>query len=172
MTDNGVILIIIIFIIIVIARLYAKKDGKWADSAVTLEKVKNHLDKYKLTKHMYKKFNEKPQPEVEWNKHLEESFKKSFLSVKRGNPRKKSEIDLAVGKTEFGIELKWASALKSTGGFDRAKGQLERYSKNQDYSNLMLVVAGTISDKHEIYLQDTEKMVKEIGITYYFMEIS
>ena len=173
MTDNDFIIIVaVVIFVFIIYQKNKKKDNKWADSAVGKNKIIDHLNNYKLTKHMYKKFDEKPQPEVEWNKHLEESFKKSFLSVQRGNRSKKGEIDLNIGRGRCGLELKWAKSLKSTGGSDRARSQLKRYQEGKEYRIIILVVAGFSNEKHEVYLQDIEKWADNQDITYYFMEIS
>ena len=165
------ILIIIGVIILITTGLnyYAKsKDGRWKDSAVDNDRVKNALDKFEVEK-KGKPFTER-QLQSQLTKYLKGIFEN--VTPEYGLEGKNAiKIDFDIGNGKVGVELKLAKSVFKTSEWNRIIGQMRRYTKKYNDGNIFIVVAGSPEEKKDSVWNELQEDIKEHNCKPYFMVV-
>lgn len=139
-------------------------DNLWIDKAINSDRIFEVINKFNVTKNELETMKE-----LDLNKLLENHFKHYFALVKKGGTSNKGLIDLILGDSIYGIELKLARELKKSDQADRANGQIERY-KEQFKNNFMMLITGTSEEKKDKSVQNLLKKLKDTKTAYYYLE--
>lgn len=127
------------------------------DDKVTMKLVQDHLKDFKIIVNPKRKmgFTERD-IQVE----LEKFLKSIFQSVTREHgveSKNTKAIDFDIGNGKVGIEVKLASEIFKEGGWDRAIGQMVKYTRlKYNNQNLIFLVAGFDEDLRNSMLSDFE----------------
>ena len=129
-----------------------------------MDRVKTDLRDYNYGKSQLKL------AEVAWNKELEGYMKEYFVNVKKSATTSGGNLDLLVGsgKNAVAIELKLSREIKEAGISQKARGQIEDYSKDF-HSNLLVVVAGEKKEQNDKFVQAVKSKVDSLKANYIFI---
>jgi hypothetical protein len=138
-------------------------DGHWLDSMISKARILEVLKEFNIKSKDLTEISE-----LDLNKLLETHFKKYFENLKRGGASNKGLIDLIIGNSVYGIELKLARELKKTTQADRALGQIHRYT-DQFGTKFMVIIAGNEEDMREKCVQELIEKIKKRKCAYYYL---
>lgn len=164
----------IIGAIVIIIWLFSErdKDNKIKDENLNSENFLKELKKFEM-----KEIPERKQgfTENDVQIQLEKFFKKHFQTVYReyaleGVNTKKIDFDL--GKGKLGIEVKLAREIIKEGSWDRALGQISKYTKKKyTDNNLVVLVAGTEEERDAHKIKEFIKDIKALDGIFTYVTI-
>jgi hypothetical protein len=139
--------------------------GRWLDEYVNYKNVLTEIQKVSISKSTFKNSNE-----VELTKNIADQMSESFLSVKIGTG-KNGGIDILMGDSAFGIEIKLVEALTASGR-QRTKGQIAEYAKQlKSPEKLMLMVIGDSKSRQTANVRELETEIEDLGSHFYYHEV-
>lgn len=142
------------------------------DNDVTLEKVHNHIKEFKPTEVNGRKNG---YTEKDIQKQLDTYLKGIYQHVTREHgveAKNAKAIDLDIGNGKVGVEVKIARELFKSGTWDRAIGQIVKYTKKKyKDGNFILLVVGDDDDFRNSILSEVEDDVKEHKGVFCFAKI-
>ncbi len=142
-------------------------DNKYIDERIDFKKIVKILQKFKLTKKEYDKYNE-----VKINEMLEAHFRLFCENAHKSSGKLNGYYDLELGNSEFVIEIKLASQMDSKGNKDRASGQIKRYLTEFKKNTFLLLIIGTDNEKNQKNVIELEKeILNDYKCFYYYLEI-
>lgn len=152
-------------------KVHKDEDGRIKDQSVTVSRVLEILDGYKVK-------SETPETitEAQIQKQLFDYLNKHFVHVMREQGIENVnalKIDFDIGRGKVGIEVKLARALFKSASLQRLVGQMDDYIENKyDDKNLIVAVFGTTEESKERgYLKNIQEKIEAVEAKYLFLKI-
>jgi hypothetical protein len=173
--------LIIALILIAVVLLYSQKDKLTKDESlvqdkdVNTSKVLKHLEGFQMEAVANRKFGF---TEKDYEKQLEIYLKEIYQHVtsqKGIQGTNVKAIDLDIGRSKVGLELKTARAVIKEGGNDNLIGQIIKYQDRQyDKGNLIVCLVGSNEEFRNTSISDLEDFLirKKIHLCWHNIEIN